>query len=102
MPKYFFPKTIDKSISLWYNYYRKKEREITTMTIREYFNNPAMTEEEFLNKMTEEVELWDAIENDEDFDLDEWAQVHDVDLDAIDEKTGETVYALWAWDMCGE
>lgn len=72
------------------------------MTIREYFNNSTMTEEEFLNKMTEEVELWDAIENDEDFDLDEWAQTHGVDLDAIDEKTGETVYTLWAWDMCGE
>ena len=72
------------------------------MTIREYFNNATMTEEEFLNKMTEEVELWDAIENDEDFDLEGWAQAHDVDLDAIDEKTGETVYRLWLWDMCGE
>jgi hypothetical protein len=72
------------------------------MTIREYFNNTAMTEEEFLNKMTEEVELWDAIENDEDFDLEGWAQAHDVDLTAIEEKTGETFYTLWVWDMCGD
>ena len=69
------------------------------MTIREYFNNSAMTEEEFLDKMTEEVELWDAIENDEDFDLGEWARAHGVDLDAIDEKTGETVYTLWVWGV---
>jgi hypothetical protein len=87
---------------LWYNSVRKKEREITTMTIREYFYNPAMTEEEFLNKMTEEIELWEAIENDDDFDLDEWARTHGVSLDAIDEKTGETIFTLWAWDMCGE
>lgn len=72
------------------------------MTIREYFYNSTMTEEECLERMAEENELWDAIENDEDFDLDEWARSHGVDLTIIDTKTGETVLTLWAWDMCGE
>lgn len=72
------------------------------MTIREYFYNSTMTEEEYLERIAEENELWDAIENDEDFDLEEWARSHDVDLTIVDEKTGETVLTLWQWDMCGE
>lgn len=72
------------------------------MTIREYFYNSTMTEEDFLRRIAEEDELWDAIENDEDFDLEEWAQAHGVDLTIVDEKTGETVLTLWQWDMCGE
>lgn len=31
MPKRFFPKPIDKLNNVWYNYYRKKEREIKKM-----------------------------------------------------------------------
>lgn len=72
------------------------------MTIREYFYNSTMTEEDFLNSIAEEDKLWDAIENDEGFDLNEWARSHGVDLTIVDEKTGETILTLWQWDMCGE
>jgi hypothetical protein len=70
------------------------------MTIREYFAT-ATTEEEFLDRLEEEIDLYDAIER-EEVDLEEWATAHDVDLTAIDERTGELVVTLWAWDMCGE
>ena len=64
------------------------------MTIREYFADEAM--------WGEEVDLWETLEADEEFDLREWAAEREVDLDAIDEATGERVLTLWSWDMCGE
>ena len=70
--------------------------------IREYFYSPTMTEEEFLNKLTEEVELWETLEADETFDFEAWAEAHGVDLEAVDETTGEQVVTLWSWDMCGD
>ena len=63
------------------------------MTIREYFT---------IERLEEESDLWETLETDEDFDFEEWAEEHDVDLDAIDERTGERVVTLWSWDMCGE
>ena len=69
------------------------------MTIREYFE----TIEDLEARWAEEGALWDAIEGDEDFDLDAWALAHDVDLDAMDSHlTNTTVFTLWCWDMCGE
>ena len=69
------------------------------MTIREYFE----TIEDLETRWEEEGALWDAIEDDEDFDLDAWALAHDVDLDAMDSRlTNTTVFTLWCWDMCGE
>jgi hypothetical protein len=50
----------------------------------------------------EEVDLWETLETDEEFDLCDWASARGVDLDAIDEATGERVLTLWSWDMCGE
>jgi hypothetical protein len=64
------------------------------MTIREYFADEEMWEEE--------AELYTAMEEDWDFDLEGWAEEHGVDLEAIDERTGETVLTLWCWDMCGD
>ena len=64
------------------------------MTIREYFADETM--------WGEEADLWEILETDEDFDLREWAAEREVDLDAIDEITGERVLTLWSWDMCGE
>lgn len=68
-------------------------------TIREYFYSPEMTVEEYDAKIEEEDALWKAIEEDEDFDLEAWAQSHNVDLEARDDQTGELVFTLWAWDM---
>lgn len=69
------------------------------MTIREYF----ATIEDLEVRWDEEGALWDAIEDDDDFDLDAWAAAHDVDLDAMDARlTDTTVFQLWCWDMCGE
>lgn len=68
-------------------------------TIREYFYSPEMTAEEFDAKIEEEDALWKAIEENEDFDLEGWAQSHGVDLEARDDQTGELVFTLWAWDM---
>ena len=64
------------------------------MTIREYFADETM--------WGEEVDLWETLETDEEFDLCDWASARGVDLDAIDEATGERVLTLWSWDMCGE
>lgn len=69
------------------------------MTIREYFYSPEMTVEEFDAKAEEEYALWEAIEKDENFDLEGWAQSHGVNLEARDDQTGELVFTLWAWDM---
>ena len=63
------------------------------MTIREYFT---------IERLEEESDLWETLETDEDFDFYVWADEHGVDLDAIDERTGERVVTLWSWDMCGE
>ena len=63
------------------------------MTIREYF--------EAEERWEEEIELWKMVES-EDVDLKEWREAHDVDYYAYDEKIGETIITLWAWDLCGE
>ena len=63
------------------------------MNIREYF---------YSADGTEEVDLWNALENDEDFDLEAWATAHNVDLEAVDARTGEKFITLWTWDMCGD
>lgn len=68
------------------------------LTIREYFE----TIEDLGARWEEEGALWEALETDEDFDFYAWADEHDVDLEAIDERTGEYVVTLWSWDMCGE
>ena len=68
------------------------------MTIREYFE----TIEDLETRWAMEEALWEAIEGDEDFDLEAWAVAHDVDLEAIHEGTGEYVFTLWCWDMCGD
>ena len=68
------------------------------MTIREYFE----TIEDLGARWEEEGALWETLETDEDFDFYVWADEHGVDLDAIDERTGERVVTLWSWDMCGE
>ena len=38
----------------------------------------------------------------EEVNLKEWCEAHDVDYYAYDEKIGETIITLWAWDLCGE
>ena len=63
------------------------------MTIREYFEAEEHWEEE--------IELWKMVES-ENVDLKEWCEAHDVDYYAYDEKIGETIITLWAWDLCGE
>ena len=63
------------------------------MTIREYF--------EAEERWEEEAELWKMVEN-EEVDLKKWCETHDVDYYAYDEKIGETIITLWAWDLCGE
>lgn len=63
------------------------------MTIREYF--------EAEERWVEEAELWELLELG-DIDLEEWCEEHDVDYEAVDERIGEKVITLWAWDMCGE
>ena len=74
------------------------------MTIREYFYNKEMTIEEYEAKMTEEVELWEALDtvDIEGYDtmLEEWCIAHNVDIEA--EENGIKVVTLWAWDMCGD
>ena len=74
------------------------------MTIREYFYNKEMTIEEYEAKMTEEVELWKALEalDIEGYDmmLEEWCIAHNVDIEA--EENGIKVVTLWAWDICGD
>ncbi len=64
------------------------------MNIYEYFAEVETWEEE--------ADLWEAIENDDNFDLKVWAEEHGVDLEAIDQRTGETYLTLWSWDQCGE
>jgi hypothetical protein len=68
------------------------------MTIREYFE----TIEDLETRWEEEGTLFEAIETDEDFDLEAWAQAHNVDLDARSDRLNETILTLWMWDMCGE
>jgi hypothetical protein len=71
------------------------------MTIREYFAGADLTEEQFLDRLEEEVDLWEAYEHDE-IDINEWARIRNIDLAAIDEHTGETFLTLWMWEMCGD
>ena len=71
------------------------------MTIREYFYTDTMTEEEFLLRMEEAVELYELYEDDA-IDLEQWCEEHGVDFYAVDARTGETEITLWVWDMCGE
>ena len=71
------------------------------MTIREYFDNlrnATTTEEEYEAVCDMEQALYD----DEEVDYEEWAEANGVDLSAVDASTGETVFTLWCWDMCGE
>ena len=63
------------------------------MNIREYF---------YSVDDTEEVDVWNALENDEDFDFEAWAAARNVDLEAVDLRTGEKFTTLWTWDMCGD
>ena len=63
------------------------------MTIREYF--------EAEERWEEEAELWKMLES-EEIELKEWCEAHNVDYYAYDEKIGETIITLWAWDLCGE
>jgi len=72
------------------------------MSIREYFENlyklAGLDDDKFDEVIELENEVYEM--NDEDFET--WVQVNNIDLSVRDEKTGELVVTLWAWDMCGE
>lgn len=70
------------------------------MTIREYFDNLYMVED--MNDAADyEQTIYRCMEEDpDDFTL--WAIENGIDLHAMDEKMGETVLTLWAWDVCGD
>lgn len=72
------------------------------MTIREYFDNILNTTDDFAAYCDAQDELYTLCEN-EDFDLQAWADEHGVDLTATKLVHGEEipVVTLWFWDMEG-
>ena len=71
------------------------------MTIREYFDN-MMTADFDLEEIAElEETTFRCYEEDED-DFTMWAVENGIDLDAVDPATGELVFTLWCWDVCGD
>ena len=68
------------------------------MTIKEYFDLIV----DFDVRMELESRLWNRWENDEEFDIVAWAKARNIDLEAIYEPTGYTVFTHWCWDMCND
>ena len=69
--------------------------------IRAYFNHlydETTTEAEWEAVMEYETAVFYDVDN----DFEQWAVEHDIDLTAVDEKTGQTYLQLWAWDIDGE
>ena len=65
--------------------------------IKEYFNNlynNAKTEKEWDAIADYETEVYEMEDG-----FKEWAKENNIDLTAIDSKTGETILQHWAWDM---
>lgn len=70
------------------------------MTIREYFDNILNTTDDFDAYCEAQDALYSALD-DEDFDLQAWADERGVDLTATQMVGGEAirVFTLWCWDM---
>lgn len=63
------------------------------MDIRTYFYDVATEEEQ--------DEIISVYEND-DIDFNAYCVERNIDLTIVDDRMGETILTLWAWDICGE